>query len=244
MAKRKISKKQQRIYRRRRIVAAILALLFLLACAGIVWGIGAGIRALRGGSAQEGKATSSQEAKSGKEKKSRNEKKPGNEEKPGNKKKSKEDKAPAKKTGERKEAEARSRTPGVKKCGPADVELELNAPDPTTGVGGSIDFTAAMRYKGTGSCLIDGSNAGRVLIIKSGDQNIWRSDSCPSDARTLLMARGDKDVQTITWNADASQEECQPDENLPRVNAGSYSAQLVLKSNEKVRSQVVPVMVQ
>ena len=226
MAKRKISKQQQRIYRRRRIVAAILALVLLLACAGIVWGVGVGIRALRGGSAREGKATTSQEARSG------------------NGEKSEEGKASARKAEGKEEAKARSQAPRVKKCGPADVELELSAPDPTTGVGGSIDFTATMRYKGTGSCLIDGSNAGRVLIIRSGDQNVWRSDSCPSDPRSLLMAGGDKDVQTITWNADASQEGCQPDENLPRVNAGSYSAQLVLKSNEKVKSQVVPVMVQ
>ncbi len=224
MAKRKISKKQRRIYRRRRIIALVLALLFLLACAGIIWGIGAGIHALREGSTQGDKTTTSQEGS-----------------------KAKDGKASRKESDGKKAAEkqrAANQTSGVKKCGPDDITLDLSAPDPTTGVGGSIDFTAAVQYKGTGSCLIDASDSGRVLVITSGEQNIWRSDSCPSKTRSLLMATGDKDVQTITWNADASQEQCQPDDNLPRVDAGSYSAQLVLKSNDKVKSQVVPVLVQ
>lgn len=66
----------------------------------------------------------------------------------------------------------------------------------------------------------------------------------PVGARTLLMATGDKDVQTITWHADRSQESCQPDEKLPLVDAGSYKAKLVLKADSNVVSQPVPVMIQ
>ena len=145
MAKRKISKKQQRIYRRRRIIALVLALLFLLACAGIIWGIGAGIHALREGSTQGDKATTSQEGS-----------------------KAKDGKASRKESEGKKAAEkqrAANQTSGVKKCGPDDITLDLSAPDPTTGVGGSIDFTAAVQYKGTGSCLIDASDSGRVLVL-------------------------------------------------------------------------------
>lgn len=203
---------------------AILALLLLLVCAGLVWGISAGIRTLHNNSVQgRGSATSQETSQSG-GKKADTRKKVKNPEKTGK--------------------ATQSAQKGARKCGPSDVELELNAPDPTTGVGGSIDFTATIRYKGTSSCLIDASNNSRVLVVKSGDQEIWRSDSCPLDARPLLMAKGDKDVQTMTWKADATQDQCQPEENLPRVEAGSYTAQLVLKSDQKVTSQAVPVMVQ
>ena len=91
---------------------------------------------------------------------------------------------------------------------------------------------------------MDGSDGGRVLVITSGQDTVWRSDACPVGARTLLMATGDKDVQTITWNADSSQDSCLPDDQLPRVNVGSYQAKLVLKANPRVVSQPVPVMVQ
>ena len=91
---------------------------------------------------------------------------------------------------------------------------------------------------------MDGSDGGRVLVITSGQDTVWRSDACPVEARTLLMATGDKDVQTITWHADRSQESCQSDQKLPLVDAGSYKAKLVLKADSNVASQPVPVMIQ
>lgn len=216
MAKRRMSEKKRRMYRRRRIAAALLAVLFLLVCAGLVWGVGAGIRALRGGNGAHGTSTSVQQSS----------------------------KTKSKDKDRQKKDSGKKRSSGAPDCGKEDLALELAAPDPSTGVGGSIDFTATIRHKGTGSCLVDGSDGGRVLIITSGEETIWRSDACPVGARTLLMATGDKDVQTITWNADSSQDSCLPDDQLPRVNAGSYQAKLVLKANPRVVSQPVPVMVQ
>ena len=216
MAKRRMSEKKRRMYRRRRIAAALLAVLFLLVCAGLVWGVGAGIRALRGGNGAQGTSTSVQQSS----------------------------KTKSKDKDKQKKDSGKKRSSGAPDCGKEDLALELAAPDPSTGVGGSIDFTATIRHKGTGSCLVDGSDGGRVLIITSGEETIWRSDACPVGARTLLIATGDKDVQTITWNADSSQDSCLPDDQLPRVNAGSYQAKLVLKANPRVVSQPVPVMVQ
>ena len=216
MAKRRMSEKKRRMYRRRRIAAALLAVLFLLVCAGLVWGVGAGIRALRGGNGAQGTSTSVQQSS----------------------------KTKSKDKDKQKKDSGKKRSSGAPDCGKEDLALELGAPDPSTGVGGSIDFTATILHKGTGSCLVDGSDGGRVLIITSGQETIWRSDACPVGARTLLMATGDKDVQTITWNADSSQDSCLPDDQLPRVNAGSYQAKLVLKANPRVASQPVPVMVQ
>ena len=214
MAKRRMSEKKRRMYRRRRIAAALLAVLFLLVCAGLVWGVGAGIRALRGGDGGQGASTSAQQTT-----------------KTNSKDKQKKD-------------AGKKRSSGAPDCDKGDLALELAAPDPSTGVGGSIDFTVTIRHKGTGSCLVDGSDGGRVLVITSGQDTVWRSDACPVGARTLLMATGDKDVQTITWHADRSQESCQPDQKLPRVKAGSYQAKLVLKADSNVVSQPVPVMVQ
>ena len=222
MAKRRMSEKKRRMYRRRRIAAALLAVLFLLVCAGLVWGAGAGIRALRGGDGRQGASTSVQQTAKTKS----------------------QDKDKDRQSKDRKKDTGKKRSSGAPDCGKEDLALELSAPNPSTGVGGSIDFTATIRHKGTGSCLVDGSDGGRVLVITSGEDTIWRSDACPVGARTLLMATGDKDIQTITWNADSSQDSCQPDQNLPRVNAGSYQAKLVLKADSHVVSQPVPVMVQ
>ena len=220
MAKRRMSEKKRRMYRRRRIAAALLAVLFLLVCAGLVWGVGAGIRALRGGDGGQGASTSAQQSA---------------------KTKSKDKDRQGK---DQKKDAGRKRSSGAPDCGKGDLALELAAPDPSTEVGGSIDFTVTIRHKGTGSCLVDGSDGGRVLVITSGQDTVWRSDACPVGARTLLMATGDKDVQTITWHADRSQESCQPDQELPWVKAGSYQAKLVLKADSHVVSQQVPVMVQ
>ena len=220
MAKRRMSEKKRRMYRRRRIAAALLAVLFLLVCAGLVWGVGAGIRALRGGDGGQGVSTSAQQdAKT----KTKDKDKQGKDQK--------------------KDA-SKKRSSGAPDCNKGDLALELAAPNPSTEVGGSIDFTATIRHKGTGSCLVDGSDGGRVLVITSGQDTIWRSDACPVGARTLLMATGDKDVQTITWHADRSQDSCQPDQKLLRVKAGSYHATLVLKADSHVVSQSVPIMIQ
>ncbi|MCT6899518.1 MAG: hypothetical protein M3Z40_00470 [Bifidobacterium sp.] len=216
MAKRRMSEKKRRMYRRRRIAAALLVVLFLLVCAGLVWGVGAGIRALRGGDEGQGASTSAQQTT----------------------------KTKSKDKDKQKKDAGKKRSSGAPDCDKGDLALELAAPDPSTGVGGSIDFTVTIRHKGTGSCLVDGSDGGRVLVITSGQDTVWRSDACPVGARTLLMATGDKDVQTITWHADRSQESCQPDQKLPRVKAGSYQAKLVLKADSNVVSQPVPVMVQ
>ena len=216
MAKRRMSEKKRRMYRRRRIAAALLAVLFLLVCAGLVWGVGAGIRALRGGDGGQGASTSAQQTT----------------------------KTESKDKDKQKKDAGKKRSSGAPDCDKGDLALELAAPNPSTGVGGSIDFTVTIRHKGTGSCLVDGSDGGRVLVITSGQDTVWRSDACPVGARTLLMATGDKDVQTITWHADRSQDNCQPDQKLPRVKAGSYQAKLVLKADSNVVSQPVPVMVQ
>ncbi|KFI45774.1 hypothetical protein GA0061078_1503 [Bifidobacterium bohemicum] len=230
--KRKPSKQMRRVYLRRRIVVGVAAVLVLAVLAFCVYNVGrfAVIRMQGGGSdtsqtsarRNDGKSKSQQSGKSSKSGKSSNADGSGN---------------------KRQKAETTKKS-GVKECGANDVRLELASKSQNIAVGGTLDFTATIRYEGSSSCLIDASNSSRVLTITSGDDTIWRSDSCPADQRQLLMAKGDKDVQTLTWNADRTGSGCQPDENLLRVNAGTYMAQLSLKDHPKVKSEKVPVVVE
>ncbi|WEV42268.1 hypothetical protein OZX57_01930 [Bifidobacterium sp. ESL0682] len=168
------------------------------------------------------------------------------------------------------------------------MKLELTPASQSVGLGGSLDFKATIRYEGSDSCLIDASNASRILTISSvsgsssdadssdksggqsgsdsktgsgaqsgsnsgsdsqagaasGSDTVWSSAACPANTRKLLMAKGDKDVQKITWPTDKTGSTCVPDQQLPRVKRGTYMAQLSLKDHPEVKSEKVPVTVQ
>lgn len=133
----------------------------------------------------------------------------------------------------------------VKNCTAKNTRLELTAKTATVAVGGSLDWVATITHEGSDSCIIDASDSGRVLTITSGGETVWRSDSCPTEARTLLMAKGDKDVQTITWNASRTSDQCvENKDDLPKVDRGTYVGVLSLKNAPKVKSQPVTVEVQ
>lgn len=200
--KRPLSKRQRRIYRRRRIVvgvALLVALALTVFCVySLVRGaVAIGVRAAQGAPGIEREAVPDP-----------------------------------------------MRTTGVRECMAGDIELQLVPAATGVGVGGSLDFSASIAYTGSGSCLVNGSDAGRVLTITSGDDQVWRSDSCPVDDRMLLMAKGDVDTQTITWNTNRSGSECVADADLPKVGAGTYVAQLSLKDDPDVVSDPVTFVVQ
>lgn len=134
----------------------------------------------------------------------------------------------------------------VKDCSASDVTLQLSAASQSVPVGGSLDFTATIVHEGSGNCLVDGSDSGRVLTITSGQETIYKSDVCPADSRLLLMSKGDKDVQKVTWNTDANATltKCTDESDWAKVNAGTYVAQLSLKDHPKVKSDPVTFTVQ
>ncbi|MBT1172839.1 hypothetical protein JS528_05615 [Bifidobacterium sp. MA2] len=133
----------------------------------------------------------------------------------------------------------------VRNCSAKDTRLELTAKTATVSVGGSLDWVATITHEGSGSCLIDASDSGRVLTITSGGKTVWRSDSCPAESRSLLMAKGDKDVKTITWNTSRTTDECvQDQDSLSKVDRGTYVGVLSLKKAPKVKSQPVTIEVQ
>ena len=200
--KRKLSEKQRRIYRRRRIVVGVVLVLVLALAGFCVYSIGRGAFAV-------GALVAGHDV--------------------GIARKAVPDPTPS---------------TGVRDCVEDSISLELSTTAQTVPVGGSIDFAAGIGYSGTISGLIDGSDAKRVLTIASGDDQVWRSDSCPVESRMLMMAQGDKDIQTMRWNTNRSGSECVDDADLPKVSAGTYVAQLSLKDHPEVVSQQVPFVVQ
>lgn len=138
------------------------------------------------------------------------------------------------------------KTSGVKDCSAKDLSLDLSSASQSVPVGGSLEFTAKIVHDGSDSCLVDGSDAGRVLTITSGQQTVYTSALCATDSRMLLMSKGDKDIQQLKWNADsnAALTECTDEADWPRVNAGTYVAQLSLKDHPKVKSDPVTFTVE
>ncbi|MBT1174485.1 hypothetical protein JS530_03000 [Bifidobacterium sp. LC6] len=131
------------------------------------------------------------------------------------------------------------KTSNVKNCSSNDVTLELSAKTQSVPVGGSLEFTASIVHDGSGSCLVDGSDGNRVLTITSGSETMYKSDVCAADSRMLLMAKGDKDAQKMTWNTDynATLTECTDESSWAKVNPGTYTAQIALKDEPKVKSE-------
>ena len=141
---------------------------------------------------------------------------------------------------------APKKTSGVNDCGASDVKLSLTAASQGVPVGGSLDFTASISYEGTSSCLLDLSDV--VLTVSSGDQTIYSSDSCPADPNRQLLAKTsdmNRTSQKMTWGASRTGDQCVEDQNkLPKVDRGTYTAQLSLKNAHKAVSDPVTIQVQ
>lgn len=134
----------------------------------------------------------------------------------------------------------------VKDCTASNVKLSLQSDSQSVPVGGAMKFTATIAFvpKDSSSCLIDASDHSRVLTITSGGDTVWRSDACDVDSRKLLLAAGDTDTQTMTWNTNRSGQTCTEDSKLPKVDAGTYTAQLSMRDHPKIVSNKVTITVQ
>ncbi|WP_420897320.1 hypothetical protein [Bifidobacterium goeldii] len=199
--KRKLSKQQRAMYRRRRIVVGVALLVVIALIIFCIYSLGRGLAAI-------GDAMTPDEVT-------------------------------------RSAVPEPKKTSGVKDCGKNDIKLELTAASQSVPLAGSLDFSATIRYTGSASCLINASNESRVLTISSGNDVIWRSDSCPADSRMLLMAKGDKKTDTITWNTSRTGDTCvENQDDLPKVDRGTYIARLSLKDHPAVTSDPVTITVQ
>lgn len=127
---------------------------------------------------------------------------------------------------------------GISDCTAEQVALSLKVEANAVTAGGSIKFTAQIQHAGKTPCLIDGSDASRVLTISSGDETIWTSALCSTGSRSLLMSDDQKDIQTLTWNTAASSTACGAAASTPAA-AGTYKARLSLRDLPEVTSDEV-----
>lgn len=134
----------------------------------------------------------------------------------------------------------------VPDCDVSDIALSVTPTASSLGVGDSMDFAVSVKYNGTSKagCLIDVSQSGTVLTIKSGKDVIWKSDVCPVNSDYRLLAKGDEVKQTITWPGVRSGSECADAADLPNVDRGVYSAQLSVKGHAKTKSEPVGITVE
>ena len=234
---RKISKKQQQIYRRRRIVAVIVLLAVIAALCGLVYGVVRGVQAVSGSLSSS--ASSSQSASASTSAPSTSTAAASQSAKPS-------DSASASKsaTPSASESSTKAKNSGIPNCTASDVSLDLTADTTTVAQGGKVTFKVVIKHDSKRDCVIDASNASRILTITSGDNTVWRSDSCPVDSRQLLMTGSDKDTQTIAWNTTSTGSECQAENARAKVDPGTYVATLSVRDHEKIKSSPVTITVQ
>lgn len=134
----------------------------------------------------------------------------------------------------------------VPTCDSSSVALSLTPSASSFGVGETMDFAISVKYVGSGKvgCLIDVSQVGTVLTVKSGGDVIWKSDVCPVDSDYRLIAKGDEVKRTVTWPGVRSGSECADAADLPKVDRGVYSAQLSVKGHAKTKSEPVGITVE
>lgn len=159
------------------------------------------------------------------------------------------------------------------RCTARDIRLEVSTQSQNVPMGGSVELTERFVYEGNTSCLIDASNMNAVLAIASSyditkdKQNnkdndskkdnqtsknadflskaVWRSDACDVPLKPLLMAKGDHFERKITWNTNATVGKgCIADNDLPKVNRGTYVVRLEHKRVPGLRSEPVLINVQ
>lgn len=241
-----MSPQKRRMYMRRRLVAlAALVVVLALVIAGIV-----GIVHVVHSSGDSSSAASSSSQTSSQSNKSKQSKQTSKSDKQSSSEKqasSKTDQKDDQKADDTKQKEQKNT---VKNCNASNLQASLAADPVTVGVGGTVKFKATVTYTGNSQCLIDLSNAKRVLTITSGDEVIWRSNVCPVDSRMLLMSKGasgsdeSTDTSEIVWNTNRTSDTCVEDGELPHVDAGTYVARLSFPDMKKLSSPQVPIIIQ
>ena len=125
----------------------------------------------------------------------------------------------------------------VPDCDASDIALSVTPAASSLGVGDSMDFAVSVKYNGTSKagCLIDVSQSGTVLTIKSGKDVIWKSDVCPVNSDYRLLAKGDEVKQTITWPGVRSGSAC-----ADAARGGRWSTGPTTRPRTSTRSNSCP----
>ncbi|WP_454041416.1 hypothetical protein [Cellulosimicrobium sp. Marseille-Q8652] len=107
-------------------------------------------------------------------------------------------------------------------CGAASLELSVAPAKAEFTENEAVALAVTMRHVGARPCLVDGSDAVRRVLVRSGDELVWSSAHCASGENLLLMSRGDEVAATVRWDMRRSVEGCAPDQ--PVAAPGTYTA--------------------
>ncbi|MBM7818790.1 hypothetical protein JOE63_001267 [Cellulosimicrobium cellulans] len=123
-------------------------------------------------------------------------------------------------------------------CTAASLELGLAASAAEYEPGRAVQLTVTLRQSSGRPCLVDGSDAGRQVLVYSGEELVWSSADCGTTERLLLMSTGDEDPsKLVRWDRHRSAEGCAPDQ--PEVGPGTYTAVLSIAGVDGATSEPV-----
>ena len=123
-------------------------------------------------------------------------------------------------------------------CAATSLELGLSPSAAEYEPGRVVQLSVSVRQTGGRPCLVDGSDAGRQVLVYAGDELVWSSAHCGSTDRLLLMSQGDEDPSKIVrWDRHRSAEGCAPDQ--PEVGPGTYTAVLDIAGVQDATSEPV-----
>ncbi|MGC5167512.1 hypothetical protein [Luteimicrobium sp. DT211] len=110
-------------------------------------------------------------------------------------------------------------------CTPADVATSVVPTTPIVVWGKGVTFTVQVRNVGTASCVVDGSDAARAVVVSKGSTKVWSSADCAATTqRLLLLGPGDVDTQKVTWDRTRSATRCATTAaTKAAVTAGGYT---------------------
>lgn len=114
-------------------------------------------------------------------------------------------------------------TTGVPDC--TDLELKVSADDASYAAGQNPKLTTTITNTGKVACLVDAGTDEAALVITSGDDRVWSSQDCASEAsayRPLLLSAGESVKDAVTWKRVRSAEKCP--KGLAAPKSGTYAA--------------------
>lgn len=113
-------------------------------------------------------------------------------------------------------------------CAPEALTVTLTT-DATSYTGDAAPtFTMTFTNTGDTTCVVDAGGSNRSVLVTSGSDRIWSSADCAAEGgtRTLLLAPGAQEQDTVVWPRERSDETCS--EGLPAPRPGTYTAVAVL----------------
>jgi hypothetical protein len=119
-------------------------------------------------------------------------------------------------------------------CTTTDVTITATPNPREFGAGALPKFDVSITHTGTTPCLLDTAAAETELLITSGNDRIFSSLDCPTDAtinaREFLLQPDAKETFAVTWSRQRSAPECTPVSASP--GNGTYHALLKIQGIE------------